>query len=315
MSGYDLCLTWNWEHDADFAGLLDRACQTRGLSLLQITPENLAEMMQSLVNKEITLDTFFDRASDADPRFAPIVQWACHHVLCHINPHELACRSWDKVAMHQAISVSMDTPLTLILPSYDEQPFLPEMDLTSLGSSFAIKPARGGGGDGVIMEATALNQVLAARRAYPSHRYLLQSHIVPTQLGPRPAWFRVLYCAGKAYLCWWDNCTHIYTPVTPEEEDCYQLGPLRSFISSIATICGLDLFSTEMTLTSDGRFVIVDYVNDPIDLRLQSKAPDGVPDEIVCDIAGRLVDFSAGHSHPLQTQALDDPSFRYSDLY
>ncbi len=184
------------------------------------------------------------------------------------------------------------------------KPLLPEMDLTSLGSSFAIKPARGGGGDGVIMEATALNQVLAARRAFPSHRYLLQTHIVPTQLGPRPAWFRVIYCAGKAYLCWWDNCTHVYAPVTSAEEDCYQLGPLRSFISSIATICGLDLFSTEMTLTSDGRFVIVDYVNDPIDLRLQSKTPDGVPDEIVCDIAGRLVDFSAGHSHPLQTQAL-----------
>jgi hypothetical protein len=301
MSRYDLCLAWNWEHDADFAGFLDGACQTRGLSLLQITPENLAEMMQSLVNREITVNTFFDRASDADPRFSTVVQWACHHVLFHINPHDLACRAWDKIAMHQAISVSMDTPLTLILPSYDEQPVLPEMDLTSLGSSFAIKPARGGGGDGVIMEATALNQVLAARRAFPSHRYLLQTHIVPTQLGPRPAWFRVLYCAGKAYLCWWDNCTHIYTPVTPEEEDGYLLGPLRRFICSIATLCGLDLFSTEMTLTTEGRFVIVDYVNDPIDLRLQSKAPDGVPDEIVRDIAGRLVDFSASRSLPIQT--------------
>jgi hypothetical protein len=315
MSRYDLCLAWNWEHDADFAGLLERACQTRGLSFLQITPEGLPEMMPSLVNREMTVNTFFDRASDADPRFAAVVQWACHHVLRHINPHDLACRAWDKVAMHQAIGASMDTPLTLILPSYDEQPVLPEMDLTRLGSSFAIKPARGGGGDGVIMEATALNQVLAARRAFPSHRYLLQTHIVPTRLGPRPAWFRVLYCAGKAYLCWWDNCTHIYAPVTPEEEDGYQLGPLRSFICSIATLCGLDLFSTEMTLTSDGRFVIVDYVNDPIDLRLQSKAPDGVPDEIVRDIAGRLVDFSAGHLHPLKTQELVDPYFRHSELY
>jgi len=59
-----------------------------------------------------------------------------------------------------------------------------------------------------------------------------------------------------------------------------------------------------MTLTPGGRFVIVDYVNDPIDLRLQSKAPDGVPNEIVRDIAARLVDFSAGRSHSLQTQAL-----------
>jgi hypothetical protein len=300
MTCYHFCLAWNWEHDADFAGLLDMACQSRGFSLLQITPENLAERMQSLASKEVTFHTFLDRASDADPRFVPVAHWACHHALRRVNPHELACRAWDKVAMHRAISLSMDTPLTLILPSYDEQPLLSEIDLTSLGSSFTIKPGRGGGGDGVITEATGLHQVLAARRAFPSHRYLLQTHIVPTQLDSRPAWFRVIYCAGKAYPCWWDNCTHIYTPVTPEEEACYRLAPLRSFISTIARICGLDLFSTEITLTSDGRFVIVDYVNDPIDLRLQSKTPDGVPDGIVRGIAERLVDLSSRCSLPLQ---------------
>ncbi len=32
----------------------------------------------------------------------------------------------------------------------------------------------------------------------------------------------------------------------------------------------------------------VDYVNDPLDLRLQSKAADGVPDAIVENIAGRM---------------------------
>ena len=32
----------------------------------------------------------------------------------------------------------------------------------------------------------------------------------------------------------------------------------------------------------------MDYVNDPLDLRLQSTAADGVPDAIVENIAGRL---------------------------
>jgi len=32
----------------------------------------------------------------------------------------------------------------------------------------------------------------------------------------------------------------------------------------------------------------VDYVNDPIDLRLQSRAVDGVPDFIVEDVAARI---------------------------
>jgi hypothetical protein len=58
------------------------------------------------------------------------------------------------------------------------------------------------------------------------------------------------------------------------------------------------LFSTEITLTPDGRFVIVDYVNDPIDLRLQSKTFDGVPDDIVEDITERLAEFVLIHHPP-----------------
>jgi len=58
--------------------------------------------------------------------------------------------------------------------------------------------------------------------------------------------------------------------------------------ASIAHLCGLELFSTEVALTPDGLFVVVDYVNDQIDLRLQSKTPDGVPDTIVRDVATRL---------------------------
>ena len=290
MTNYNLCLTWDWEYDADFVRLLDVACQSRGLSLLQITPENVSDMMRSLVNEEIIFQVFFDRASDTDTRFIPIVQWACKHGVRHINLHDLACRAWDKVAMHQAISVSMETPLTIVLPSYDEHPSLPAIDLASLGSSFTIKPAYGGGGDGVVNGATTLNQLRVARQEFPAQKYLLQDHIVPVQIGPRMAWFRVIYCGGRVYPCWWDNRTHIYSPVTSDEESRYNLGPLRSLTSSIAPLCGLDLFSTEIALTRDGGFVIVDYANNPIDLRLQSKTPDGVPDDIARDITERLVE-------------------------
>jgi hypothetical protein len=301
METYDLCLTWNWEYDADFVKLLHLACQSHGLSLVQITPENLLHRKQSITNKEIVFQIFFDRASDSDARFIPVVEWACNHVVHHINFHKLACRAWDKVAMHQVISVSMDTPLTITLPSYDEQPSFPEIDLSSLGESFTIKPAYGGGGDGVVNEATTLSQILMARQEFPTQRYLLQAHIIPVRLGSRMAWFRVIYCAGKVYPCWWDNDIHIYTYVTPDEEAGYSLSSLRSITSSIAALCGLTLFSTEIAITSDGRFVIVDYVNDPIDLRLQSRAFDGVPDQIVRDITERLVELILSCHTPSQS--------------
>ena len=304
MSNYDLCLTWNWEYDADFVGLLDSVCKSHGLSLLQITPENLSEVKRSLANQEIIFQTLFDRASDTDACFIPIVQWACDHAAHQINSHELACRARDKVAMHQAISVSMGTPFTIFLPPYDEEPLLPAINVASLGSSFTVKPAFGGGGDGVINKAATLRQVSVARQEFPTQKYLLQANIIPAQLGTQMAWFRVIYCVGKVYSCWWNSFTHIYAPVTSDEESSYNLGPLRDLSFLIARLCGLDLFSTEIALTPEGRFVIVDYVNDPIDLRLRSKTFDGVPDDIVQDITERLAGIVLNHYPPSRGQKI-----------
>ena len=105
----------------------------------------------------------------------------------------------------------------------------------------------------------------------------------------RPAWFRVIYCTGQIYACWWDPQTHNYAPVTQEQKDYHDLGRLEENVSAISRLCGLDLFSTEIALTKDEQFMVVDYVNDQIDLRLQSKAAEGVPDVIVQDIAERIV--------------------------
>jgi hypothetical protein len=299
MTSYDLCLAWNWEYDADFVVLLDMSCRSRGLSLLQITPGNLTDLLQSLVNHQVTFRAFWDRASETDTRFTPLVQWARSHTIYRINPYEQASRTWDKATMHLALNnAALPTPYTIILPSYEEQPELPSIDLSPLGDSFTIKPAHGSGGEGVLTEATSLAQVLAARQEHPTDRYLVQAHIVPAQLGSRPAWFRVIYCAGRIHPCWWDPHTHVYTPVTFTEESRYCLSPLHDLTASIARLCGLDLFSTEISLTPNGLFVIIDYVNDQIDLRLQSKAMDGVPDEIVHDIVESLVELVETHSSP-----------------
>jgi hypothetical protein len=297
MSGYDLCLVWNWEYDADFVSLLDSACRSHGISLMQITPENLIQHLRALIDKRISFRTFFDRASDSDPRVMPIVQWARDNAVYRINPYEHATRTWDKATMHHVLTrFCLHTPYTMILPSYEQEPVLGPIDLGLLGDRFTIKPAHGGGGEGVVNNASSLSEVLSARRDHPRDRYLLQAHVVSAQLDFRPAWFRVIYCGGKVYPCWWDSRKRLYTPVTFAEENRYRLGKLHETVVSIARLCKLDLFSTEISLTPDGSFVIVDYVNDVLDLRLQSKTPDGVPDDIVHDIAERLTLLAKSHT-------------------
>ncbi|KPL19582.1 MAG: hypothetical protein AMJ92_02145 [candidate division Zixibacteria bacterium SM23_81] len=290
MTRYDFCIAWNWEPDADFVKLLNATCQARELSLLQITPDNLTDMLDALVNNRLTFQVFFDRASDEDVRFIPLDQWAHDHAIYRINPRERAVRAWNKAAMHlDLVKAGLHTPHTIVIPSYEEEPDLQPINLSSLGDSFVIKPAHGGSGEGVVTRASSLSHVLVTRQEYPADKYLLQAHITPTQIGPRPAWFRVIYCAEKVFACWWDPHTHIYLPVTMAEEDHYDLTSLRHMSVTIAQVCGLGLFSTEISLAQEGLWIVVDYVNDQIDLRLQSKTPDGVPDDIVRAIAERLV--------------------------
>jgi hypothetical protein len=150
-----------------------------------------------------------------------------------------------------------------------------------LGEGFVIKPSFGGGGQGVVLDARSFDQVLTRRAEYPDLKYLIQKNITPQKLDGKDAWFRVIYCDGNAYPCWWDTHTHIYSMVNSREEILYGLSTLKVIIGQIADLCKLGFFSTEIAFSSEDQWVVIDYVNDQIDMRLQSQAVDGVPDEVV----------------------------------
>jgi oligoendopeptidase F len=292
MTTFDLCVAWNWPYDAGFVGMLEQACRERGLSVLHITPENLDVAHQALVDGELSFRTFTNRAADTDPAFLKIVDWARSNGVFRINPHERETYTADKATMHlELIASGLHTPYSIILSPYYEQPELPaNLDLSPLGPAFAIKPANGGGGEGVICEATSLEQVAQARQQFPHDKYLLQAYVTPAEIDGHPAWFRVIYCLGEIYASWWPPQTHIFRPVQPDEVVSLRLGELYDMAVRIASVSRLHLFSTEIALTPDGQFLAVDYVNDQIDLRLQSQAQDGVPDAIVWDICRRLAE-------------------------
>ncbi len=289
MQLFDLCLAWNWEYDADFVALLEAACARRGLTCLSVTPANLDAVLEGLAQRRLAFRSFLDRASDADPAFQPLADRARGRGVFRINPQELCRWADDKATMHlEFLSHGIHVPYTILLAPFRDAPALLGIDLTPLGGRFAIKPAHGGGGEGVIIEASTLEEVHAARQQQPDEKYILQAHIQPCLLDGRPAWFRVLYCGGMVYPCWWDTQTHLYAPVTEDQARTFGLRPLWDITTRIARVCRLDLFSSEIGLTEEGLFLVADYVNNPIDLRLQSKAADGVPDAIVESIAERL---------------------------
>ena len=70
---YNLCLAWNWEYDEWFTRLLQAACDARGLSLVQITPDNLEAMLLELTGNRMSFGNYYDWASDSDERFLTLV--------------------------------------------------------------------------------------------------------------------------------------------------------------------------------------------------------------------------------------------------
>lgn len=284
---YDLCLPWYWEYDDVFAGMVEHACIEEGLSLWQIKPDNLLESITALYKGTTTFKTLLHRGQ-GDATFDPITRWAKEFGARRINPAEVSAWSEDKATMHlELISAGLHTPHTILLPPFLEQPVIPPIDLAPLGGDFVIKPSNGGGGAGVILGANSVDEILKARMEFPEQKYLVQAHVTPRIIDEKPAWFRVFYANGEAYSSWWNPYTYVYTKVTEEEEARIALTNLQDVTKRIASICKLDWFSTEIALADE--FIVVDYVNDEIDTRVQSQAMDGVPDEIIENIAKQLV--------------------------
>jgi len=284
---YDLCLPWYWEYDDIFAGLVERACIENGISLWQIKPRSLLESITALYQGVTTFKTLLHRGQ-GDPTFDPIPRWAREFGAKRINPEEVSAWSEDKATMHlELIHAGLHTPYTILLAPFIEQPVVSPIDLSPLGENFVIKPSNGGGGEGVIMGATSVDEILKARLQFPSMKYLAQAHVTPRIINNRPAWFRVFYANGETYPCWWDTDTHVYESLTVLDESQNGLGRLREITNRIASICKLDWFSTEIAQADE--FLVVDYVNDQIDTRVKSQALDGVPDEIMESIAAQLV--------------------------
>jgi glutathione synthase/RimK-type ligase-like ATP-grasp enzyme len=289
MKPFDLCLSWYWEYDTDFVRMVESACVSHGITLWQVKPESLLKTIRSLQAQEIKPTVLFDRAND-DMRFEPIRKWAQGNGIYFINPPKVAFKAEQKDKFHYTlIDNGINVPYTIILPSFLDQQMLDPVDIAPLGTPFVAKPSYGGGGAGVALGLTTWDQVLQARIEVPDQRYLLQSRVRTATINGRETWFRVYFCGGKIYPCWWATDTHVTAQVTAFEEARHGLSKLREITGVIARLSGLDIFSTEIALTPEGAFVAVDYINDSIDLRAQSKALDGVPDIVLRYIAFALV--------------------------
>lgn len=289
---FDLVLAADWEFDRDFIGLVAARARDAGLSVLAVFPPELPAFLEAWRAGELDGRVLFDRASATSPEFAELQRLFQERGRPVLDPLEKVRWASDKATMHLEFhAAGIPTPYTLILParSSSPDPGISSADLAPLGRPFYVKPANTTGGSlGVVSGVASLEEADLARRTYPSDKYLLQEEIVPAENAGRRCWFRGYFAFGAVLAVWWDDRTHLYTALEPGDVEGYGLGPLFETVRRIAAVCGLVFFSTEIARDRAGRWVVVDYVNESPDMRLQSRYADGVPDSVVEAVASRI---------------------------
>jgi len=290
----DMPLTYDWPYDKPFLGLLAQALRAVGRSHVTVNPQSVADTFERLQRGDFTARAFLDRAVDTDLAFEPLEAWAEAHVPLLLNPAADRRRVWKKSNVRwEFIRAGLHTPHTIVIPAWSRQPVLdPLSDLAPSGATFAIKPDLGGGGGwGVTLGARSWARVEQTRRDMPDDGLLLKELVEPELVDGRRAWFRVFYTCGAIVPCWWDDRTRLFGNWIGEEPR--RRWDLDRLWEVGAGIARLQAFSTEVARLADGRWIVVDYVNDPTDLRLLSHAREGMPIETAQRIAEAIAGFVA----------------------
>ena len=296
---FDLGIAWEWEYDFDFVNLIVQKCEERNLTVFHISVENFENLFKAIQKGDVNFFAYFDRASDIDEGFAKLNLLLNSRGVYVINRYNEMLRASDKATMHlELLNAGVNLPFTVILPPFDDEPNY-EIDRSifdRVGVPFIIKPSSETGGGTGVKIGNSIEDITEARKEFPYDKYLIQEIIRPLYIGEDKAWFRAFYILDEILICWWDSEMKVYRSVKEEEILKYGLCEIKDIMRKIKNVCKLDFFSSEITLSiSNGvkKFIAIDYVNEVPDMRLKSKAFDGVPDEVVQKIAQRIADFVA----------------------
>lgn len=295
MAHFDLAIAFKWEFDTDMVSLAESILQTRGFRTYIITLNNLDETYHKIRSRELTFSVLLDRASDEDSRFEELPKILFRQGTYIINRYtQFTNKVIAKAPMHDILlKNNFRVPYTILLKPYDKKPELhiADADFEKLERPFVVKPSYySGAGEAVNLFAHNAGDIQNTRLIYPDDQFLVQKKIYPQYFDSRRCWFRVFFFLGKVVPTWWDDNTHIFTIMFPDEIEKYKLKDLYTITRKLSKLARLDYFSSEITLSEEGGFYLIDYVNEQCDFRFRSKFFDGVPDGIVIEFINRIGD-------------------------
>jgi hypothetical protein len=278
-----------------FSSRVRELCGQFDLPFFLVEPVWVGDFLNKLQRGDIGVRVLIDMAGDPyepdDPYFslATEVKRAGGYVID--DPDRTAVTAHKGLFHDMLLQNQIPVPKTVVVAREQLNSFqITDEMRAAVGVPFVVKPAWGGGGIGVSVDGRLEKDLLwCAEKAPHSDSVLIQERVKPKRLEEHLGWFRVFHVMGEVIPCWWEPPANQYQLVTPLQRKVYKLGPLVRIVRDIARVSKMELFTTEVCLTDDGRFLAVDYLNNDPDMSPKSFFPTGVPDEVIRHIAWLLV--------------------------
>ena len=307
MRTYDLAMTHLLDADEFFIHRIQGECAARGLGFFLIEPAWANEFLLKLDRGQLKCRVLLNMHAehhDCNELYHRLIRKAWAAGTWVIDPPELAAEMTDKAKGHALLAAKgLPLPDTRI---WEPQQEAAEAFAAKLGDGlpapWVVKPARGYGKKGVILDGKSAADLERAQGSWKDYAYLVQERLTPMKMaGGEPVYCRIYYCFNRLWLAWWNCENDRYREITGEEHAEWRLGEAEEIVRRVAEISGMEFFSSELMRSEPGRWVLIDYVNDQCHLLSQKADPlKGVPDRIVSALATRLVEGAEMHMKRLQ---------------
>lgn len=302
MRTYDLAMTHLLDADEFFIHRVQGECAARGLSFFLIEPAWANEFLLKLDRGQIKCRVLLNMHAehhDSTELYHRLIRKAWAAGAWVIDPPELAAQMTDKAKAHGLlVAKGLPLPTTLVWePKLEsDQDFVTRIG-AEVPTPWVIKPARGYGRKGVILDGKTIADLQRAQSSWKDYAYLVQERLTPVKMASgEPVYCRVYYCFNRLWLAWWNCENDRYREISTEEHARWRFGEAEEIVRHVAEITGMAFFSSELMWSEPGRWVLIDYVNDQCHLLSQTADPlKGVPDRIVAALATRLVEGAEMH--------------------
>src|SRR5688500_12548628 len=208
-------MTHQLDADGFFIHCVQRGCAERGMDFFLVEPLWVKAFLEAFERGEVWARALLNMHSEhhlpQDP-FHRLVDLAEGRKTIVIDPPSVAQAAFDKSILHPRLEAAgIGVPPTIFVAAADAATLVLGVEQKeALGDPFVIKPARGYGKKGVILDAHGEADLARSMAAWPDDKYLLQRKIIPRYLEGRPAYWRLFHVFGSLWWCWWDCFTDRY---------------------------------------------------------------------------------------------------------